>query len=144
MQSKNSCFTNVLRAFTLHGLWTRGLGPNLLFEPGLTPLSLFYMSYRGVSGVVQLLLDDGVDVNAELSCRGNVLLGASENGHEGVVRLLLENGVNVNAEGGPYGNALLVASSNGREEVVQLLLDNGANFNAEGGYDGNAVAGASE
>ena len=73
------------------------------------PPPLYYMSYLGVTGVVQALLNDEADVNAQGGLYGNALSAASYNGHEEVVQLLLEKGANVNAEGGQYGNALSAA-----------------------------------
>lgn len=56
------------------------------------PSPLYYMSYLGVHGVVQLLLNQKVDVNAKGGICGYALAAASNGGHENVVQLLLENG----------------------------------------------------
>jgi ankyrin repeat protein len=88
---------------------------------------------------VRLLLEKGVNVNAQGGVYGNALQAASHNGHEAVVRLLLKKGANVNAQGGYYGNALQAASSEGHEAVVRLMLEKGANVNAQGGFYGNAL-----
>jgi hypothetical protein len=88
--------------------------------------------------VVQLLLDNGADFNAEgvwFGWHGNALPAASRNGNLRVVQLLLDNGADVNAEDYRYGNALQAAlqavSDESNLEVVQLLLDNGADVNAQ-------------
>ena len=82
---------------------------------------------------MELLLENGAEVNAEGGEYGNALQAASYVGNEAVVKLLLESGAEVNAEGGKYGNALQAASYEGNEAVVKLLLENGAEVNTEKG-----------
>ena len=93
-------------------------------------------------GLVQLLLEEGVEVN-DVGRTGSALSHASLSGHEGAVRLLLEKWARVNAKCGIHGNALSAASWNGYEEVMWLLLENGAEVNAVGGEYGNALSAAS-
>jgi ankyrin repeat protein len=64
----------------------------------------------GDVGMVQKLLEKGVDVNVPGSRYGNALHAASWHGQEAVARLLIDQGANVNAQGGEYGNALQAAS----------------------------------
>ncbi|KIK64486.1 hypothetical protein GYMLUDRAFT_415104 [Collybiopsis luxurians FD-317 M1] len=71
--------------------------------------------------VVQLLLENGADVNAQGGFYGNALQAAE---NEAVVKLLLEYGADVNAQGGFYGNVLQAAAERGNEAVVKLLLEN--------------------
>ena len=92
--------------------------------------------------VVEMLLQQGVDVNAQGGIYGNALQVASYRGHEKVVSMLLERGAEVNALGGPYGNALQAASYGGYEKVVSMLLERGAEVNAQGRYK-NALQAAS-
>ena len=96
-------------------------------------------SFGGHEKVVQMLLDQGADVNAQGGEYGNALQAASVKGHEKVVQMLLDQGADVNAQGGNYGNALQAASVGGHEKVVQMLLDQGADVNAQGGEYGNAL-----
>uniref|UniRef100_A0A0D2YEN9 NACHT domain-containing protein n=1 Tax=Fusarium oxysporum (strain Fo5176) TaxID=660025 RepID=A0A0D2YEN9_FUSOF len=100
-------------------------------------------SFNGNLRVVQLLLDNGADVNVEGGEYGNALPAASSRGHLEVVQLLLNNGADVNAEDYRYGNALQAASLESDLEVMQLLLDKGADVNAQGGKYGNALQAAS-
>ncbi|KAJ9659240.1 hypothetical protein H2198_003244 [Neophaeococcomyces mojaviensis] len=83
-------------------------------------------SKRGYRKVVQILVDAGVDVNAQGERYGSALQAASDNGHEKVVQILVDAGANVNTQGERYGNALQAASSNGHEKVVRILIDAGA------------------
>jgi ankyrin repeat protein len=93
---------------------------------------------------MQLLLNNGADVNAQGGGFGNALQAASVNGNLEVVQLLVDEGADVKTQGGIYGNALQAASFNGRLEVVQLLVDEGADVNAQGGIYGNALLAASD
>ena len=85
--------------------------------------------------MVQLLLEEGADINARGDFGYNALQATSlGEGHEKVIQLLLEKGANVNAQGGPIGTAgtaLHTASSRGHEKIVRLLLEKGANADAQ-------------
>jgi ankyrin repeat protein len=106
--------------------------------------TLFYQaSERGKEAVAKLLLEKGVDVNAQGGFYCNALQAASAKGREAVVKLLINAGANVNAQGGHYSNALYAASSGGYEQIVKLLLEKGANVNAQGRHYGNALQQAS-
>ncbi|KAA6409051.1 MAG: vegetative incompatibility het-e-1 [Lasallia pustulata] len=105
---------------------------------------LYYGSLAGVTELVQLLLKNEADVNAQGGHFGNALQAASDGGHKSVVQLLLKNEADVNAQGGHFGNALQAASQGGHESVVQLLLKNEADVNAQGGHFGNALQAASQ
>ncbi|KAH8632718.1 hypothetical protein IG631_11352 [Alternaria alternata] len=96
----------------------------------------------GHSEIVNLLLEEGADVNAR-SEFGNALYAASYYNRKETVDLLLSKGLDIEARGGIFGNALQVASYKGNREVVALLLDKGADINAQGGTYGNALEAAS-
>ncbi|KAJ1322984.1 ankyrin repeat domain-containing protein 50 [Microdochium nivale] len=76
---------------------------------------------------VQLLLDNGADINAQGGYFGNALQAAVSSGNEELVQLLLDSGAKVRQG----GDALRMASSRGYEKTVQLLLNNGAHLNAQ-------------
>ena len=97
----------------------------------------------GHDQIVQLLLDQGADLNAESGKFDNAFGTAVYKRHDHLVQVLLDNGADVNAQGGEYGNALQAASFSGCEEIVQTLLDKGSDVNAHGGYYGNALQAAS-
>ena len=98
---------------------------------------------EGYIGIVELLLDRGVDINTQVGKIGNALQIASYRGYPEIVELLLERNADVNAQGsGTYGNALQAAASDGHIDIVMLLLDWGADVNAQGGEFGNALEAA--
>ena len=97
--------------------------------------------------VIRLLLDKGVEVNAQSQAVGygefsSALQAAAYSNQIGAILLLLDNGAEVNAQSGYYGNALQAAVVDGKIEVIRLLLDKGAEVNAQGGYYGNALQAA--
>lgn len=65
----------------------------------------------GKEDIVKILLDIGVDVNAQGGRYNNALQAASAKNHEAVVRIFLDAGANVNAQGGRFGSVLQAASS---------------------------------
>ena len=101
-------------------------------------------SDRGYIGIVRLLLDKGVDVNARGKEFSNALQAASSSGHAEIVRLLLDKGADVNAQSGKCGNGLQAASDGGHAEIVRLLLDKGADVNVQSQQYGNALQAASD
>lgn len=103
--------------------------------------ALIAVSLPGHDNVVQLLLDHGAEVNAQVEGRfPNALVAASFQGHDKVVQLLLDHGAKVNAQmEGRFRNALAAASLEGHDKIVQLLLDNGASVNTSGEWNDNAL-----
>lgn len=59
---------------------------------------------------MQLLLDNGADVNVSGGEYDTALQAASRNSLKSIVQALLDRGADVNASGGCYGRALQVAS----------------------------------
>ncbi|KAK3168224.1 hypothetical protein OEA41_004670 [Lepraria neglecta] len=85
--------------------------------------ALILASIRGLRQIVQLLLDHGADVHAQVGPRGDALQAASSHSNEiEVPKLLLANGADVNAHGGDFVTPLGSASRAGHDQVVQLLL----------------------
>ncbi|KAF7972864.1 hypothetical protein HWV62_16906 [Athelia sp. TMB] len=96
-------------------------------------------SSRGHIKIAKLLLENGVDVNAQGGNYGTALHAASSAGHRGVAQLLLDNGADINVQIGLYGTALQAASAGGHLQVVRLMLEKGADANAEAGKSGAAL-----
>lgn len=80
--------------------------------------------------LTQLLLDMGVNVNADCGYYGTALQTAARSGFAEYVAILLQHGADVNAKVGACGDALQAAAEAGHKDTVQLLLDKGADANA--------------
>ena len=65
---------------------------------------LLIAAEEGHDQPIQLLLDQGADINAQGGYCGNALQAASVGGHDQVVQMLLNKGADVNAQGRRYGN----------------------------------------
>jgi len=88
---------------------------------------------QGNAAVVQKLLDEGADVNAEGGVFGTALQAAHQKGHTRIAQMLLERGADVNLLG---SNTLYAASENGEsqdnlESIENLLQGHQADRNAE-------------
>ena len=80
--------------------------------------------------VVQLLLDNGADVNAEGGFFGSALQAAFiTSALTDVVCLLIDNGADVNRQSGETGTPLVAACRTGSEAAVKVLLDRNADVN---------------
>lgn len=79
--------------------------------------SLYNAAKNGHEDAVKVLLDAGVDVEAQGERYGYALQAASAYNHETVVRMLLHAGANVNAQGKYFGNALQAAASDSEPTV---------------------------
>ncbi|KAI0098743.1 ankyrin repeat-containing domain protein [Nemania sp. FL0031] len=86
--------------------------------------------FRGHWDVVNILVDNGVNINARGGTYDNALQAASLRGHREIAELLLQSGADINAQGGKYGNALQAASFQGHIEIVHFLLEHGADTHA--------------
>ncbi|KAJ3902504.1 ankyrin repeat-containing domain protein [Lentinula edodes] len=96
-------------------------------------------AFWGNKVIVQLLLENGVNVNAQ---SGYPLQAAVLWGNKTIVKLLLNNGTNVNIQGGKYGNALQAAALRGDKSIFKFLHEKGADVNADCGQYENALQGA--
>ncbi|KAN0142132.1 Ankyrin repeat-containing domain protein [Lactarius tabidus] len=98
--------------------------------------ALHYAAVGGRCNIVQLLLDIGLNPNAENE-QGRTPLHSVSRGKQksqervGIARLLLERGVDVNSQEKNSWTLLHSAVFNGRLDIAQVLLDHGANANAE-------------
>ncbi|RDL30694.1 uncharacterized protein BP5553_10039 [Venustampulla echinocandica] len=96
--------------------------------------ALFVAALRGHEVIVQLLLENGADIEAGA---GNVLQIAALEGHQAVVQLLLQKGVDVNALCNHGETALHRVAWSG--DTAILLLEKGADVNASYNYSETAL-----
>ena len=81
---------------------------------------------HGYFELVDLLLKNGADPNAETWSHQTPLQMAAMNGKKDVVNLLLKNKANVNAKDKFNDTALSLAQERNQNEIVQILKDHGA------------------
>lgn len=103
---------------------------------------LMWGCLEGHDGVVQLLLDQGANIN-EQGCRfGDALQAPSSHPYRELIQRHLDQVTDSNIQIGKHSDALQVASFRGYDKIVQMLLNKGANVNAQGGFYGNALQAA--
>lgn len=98
-------------------------------------------AFRGHSGVMELLMRGGADVDARNGFFGTALQAAASQGHTEAVKLLLGHSANPNsAPTGHYGSALAAAVTLNFSDIVQDLVNGGADPWApdEHGWDARA------
>ncbi len=100
-------------------------------EDRLTPL-MFSSRYNSNRQVIQVLLDNGADIDArDEDGRTVLMLASAHNSNKEVIQTLIDNGADVNAGDRNGVTALMLASAhNSNKEVIQTLIDNGADVNA--------------
>ena len=111
------------------------------FPKNMTGLHL--VAYFGVTAIVELLLEEGAEIDLTASDGQTPLHQASKNGHIEVAQLLLEKGADVNATDRGGLTPLYEASKSGHIEVTQLLLKEGADVNADDIYGSTPLQWAS-
>ena len=80
----------------------------------------------GHAGIVRMLLDVGVEIDAKDGGGYTALHLAAWGGEEDVVRLLVEAGANVNAKSDGKTTARYLAAAANHESIQELLLEHGA------------------
>jgi len=93
--------------------------------------SLWIASEKGLTDIVQLLLNAGADVNKIYESIPTPLVVAACEGHVKIAQLLLNAGADVNKAHNGY-TPLSMASQQGHIDIVQLLLQVGADANPNG------------
>jgi ankyrin repeat protein len=94
-------------------------------ENGNTALML--AAYNGHTKIVQLLINNGANVNIKDKNNRTSLMFASSGPFAETVSLLIKNGAKTNEVDNVEGfTALMFAASEGNSDVVRVLLKNGA------------------
>lgn len=84
---------------------------------------------NGHIDIVQLLLEQGVDINRRTKKGSTALIYAAAGGHVNILRFLLEQGVDIDQRNDIGWNALNLSAKKGHRDVVDLLLEKGAQIN---------------
>ena len=99
---------------------------NTVDRDGKTPLML--AAFEGHTATVQVLLANGVQVNAKDKDGATALMLAASRGHTNVVAALLAKGADVNLQNNTGQTALMLAMVGGHGDVAQALLAKGADL----------------
>lgn len=93
---------------------------NVSFNP------LHFAARHGRNDVIQLLLDEGADVNARGAWQQTALMETVWGGHQHAAQLLLSRGADLTLDDTHDGTALWQAAIANRLEMVRLLMNHGA------------------
>jgi cytohesin len=99
---------------------------------GFTPLH--WAALHGHKEIAELLITNGVDVNATTAWGSTPLHKAAQDGHKEIVELLIAKGADVNAKAGDNDTGdtpLHKAAFNNHKEIAELLIAKGADVNAK-------------
>lgn len=100
-------------------------------------------AHYGHEVIVRLVLQQGVDVNAQSDRFGNALYAAVSNRNKRIAELLIKSGADVNLQDGRYGFVLQAAVRKFISvPIIELLLEQGADVNAYDEEYGTALIGA--
>lgn len=80
----------------------------------------------GTKEDIQLLIENGANVNATGAFTGTAVQQAALKSMVENVRILVDYGADINLRGGLYGSPLLAAASSGSKELVEMFLSLGA------------------
>lgn len=78
--------------------------------------------------LIELLIENGADLNACDEKGHTVLMHAISFGDRGIVKYLINQGANVNSKSKNGGTVLAIALLNGDKGIKRILLDNGAQY----------------
>jgi ankyrin repeat protein len=92
----------------------------------------------GNSNIVEMLLENGANINDTDECGSTALMKASIYNHINIIKLLLSKGVDIHEKNIHNGaTAILYACLHSQKETIQLLLSNGASIYDTIGNTGN-------
>lgn len=109
----------------------RGIEPNLVLSKNRYGSALATAAWGGHKEIVDLLIENGADVNLISGDYGSALAAAALSGYKNIVNILIEHGADVNLllPSGNYGSALAAAAWGEDKEIVDLLIEEGADLN---------------
>ena len=114
--------------FRIRQLLSHNTNPNDAVE-SLGYTALMAASFNGHIGAVDLLVNNGANVNAATDFGNTALMSAAMMGHEEVVDLLMRRQAYANARIKTTGyTALMFAAENGHDDSVSILLYYGADM----------------
>jgi ankyrin repeat protein/Mg2+ and Co2+ transporter CorA len=93
----------------------------------------------GNERLVEIVLDQGANIDAANESSLPALLYAVQGGHVDTVRLLLSRGANINGTDSGKRTAVMLAASSGKLEVLKMLLDRRADIGAQDKQGRSAV-----
>ena len=96
--------------------------------------TLYNAAAKGHSALVQVLLDEGAEIDANGGKNGTALQIASIEGRPDVVRLLVQKGASQSITSKRYGSPLCAAAEKGHQGTARILLEAGADLNDGGGW----------
>jgi ankyrin repeat protein len=96
----------------------------------LDPSLLHDACAKGSVDDVQLLINQGADVNGRNDDHNTALLVALKDGKLEVAKVLIEYGADANCRDKTGWTPLMIASLQGYRDIAELLLDHGADVNA--------------
>ncbi|XP_063412561.1 death-associated protein kinase dapk-1-like [Mytilus trossulus] len=85
----------------------------------------------GNTEIVQLLIDNGIEINFQNKDGSTALHSAACTGNTESVQLLIANGIEINVQNKDGSTALHKAACTGNTESVQLLIANGIEINVQ-------------
>jgi ankyrin repeat protein len=84
---------------------------------------------NGLTDIVKMLVDHGVNINVKGYAGHSPLRIASRNGHSDIVKYLIGKGAEIDSEGDDRATPLESAAGKGHLDIVMLLTDAGAKVN---------------
>ena len=116
---------------TSHSRWTNVYCRDEDFRTTSDFKGLFVASHFRLNHVVELLLNNGADLEAKNHKGLTPFTYAAEQGHEAIVRLLLDKGADIEAKSDNGRTPLIYAVMRKHEVIVRLLFDRGADVEAK-------------
>ncbi len=106
-----------------------GLGAKVVAYQQFMQAQKFHYALEVAIEIVNMLLKNGVEINAQNEEGRTALMYAVSEGSKELTEILIKNGANVNLKDINGDTALIIAIGNENEEISELLIKSGANTN---------------